>query len=394
MKKILIPILVLALAVGGYLLYRGERTPEHDPGRLTLYGNIDVRLVNLAFEVSGRINAMPIAEGARVEAGQVLAALDARRLELAREIARAQVAAQRSELEKLIAGPRPEEIEKLRADAEAARTEAANAERHAERTKGLADRKMASPQEYDDARTAAEAAQARAGAARAALDLALAGSRAEDIARARANLAALEGDLAEAELNLAYARLVAPATGVVQNRILEPGDMASPERPVYTIAMNEPLWARVYLAEPDLGRVRQGQPAQVFSDSFPGKAYSGWLGYISPSAEFTPKTVQTTELRADLVYQARVYVCNPAGELRQGMPVTVEIDLTRAPLPSPGCPPATDSATSDGAAAEGAAPAAPPAAEPSTSEPGSVSGHAESSGAPDAPDASIRSDRP
>jgi HlyD family secretion protein len=342
MKKILIPIVVLALAVGGYLLYRVEHAPGDDSDRLTLYGNIDVRLVNLAFEVSGRIQTMPVSEGARVETGQVLAGLDARRLALAREVASAEVEAQRAELDKLISGPRREEIEKLRADVEAARTEAANAKRHAERTKGMADRKMVSPQEYDNARTESEAAEARAEAARAALDLALAGSRAEDIARARATLAALEGALDEADLNLAYATLLAPGPGVVQNRILEPGDMASPDRPVYTIALNEPLWARVYLAEPDLGRVRQGQPAQVFSDSFPGRSYSGWVGYISPSAEFTPKTVQTTELRADLVYQARIYVCNPAGELRQGMPVTVEIDLTRESMASPGCVPGSD----------------------------------------------------
>ena len=114
--------------------------------------------------------------------------------------------------------------------------------------------------------------------------------------------------------------------------------MASPQKPALTLTLTEPLWARVYLAEPDLGHVAPGQPAAVFSDSFPGRAYSGWVGYIAPTAEFTPKTVQTTELRTDLVYQARVFVCNPRGELRQGMPVTVEIDLSAAPLAVPGCP--------------------------------------------------------
>jgi HlyD family secretion protein len=183
----------------------------------------------------------------------------------------------------------------------------------------------------------ADAQAAVANARQAALDLGLAGSRVEDIAIARAQLAALEAELTASELNLEYATLKAPVRGIVQNRILEVGDIAGPERPVYTIALTEPVWARVYLAEPDLGRVRQGQPAQVLSDSFPGKSYAGWIGYIAPSAEFTPKQVQTTELRADLVYQARVYVCNPAGELRQGMPVTVEIDLTAAPLGQPVC---------------------------------------------------------
>jgi HlyD family secretion protein len=340
MKAPLILLAVIALGAGAYALYYwGKVREDADPERIVLYGNIDVRLVNLAFEVSGRISEMPVAEGSRVKPGQVVARLDDRRLLLARNVASARVDAQRAELDKRIAGARPEEIAKLRADLAAARAEAANADRHARRAQEMAGRKLASPQETDDALTAAKAAEAMANAAQAALDLGLAGSRAEDIATAAAQLAALQADLADAQLNLAHATLVAPAGGIVQNRILEVGDMASPERPVYTIAITEPLWARVYLAEPDLGRVQQGQPARVISDSFPSKTYPGWVGYIAPSAEFTPKQVETTELRADLVYQARIYVCNPQGELRQGMPVTVELDLTVPPLDQTGCAP-------------------------------------------------------
>ncbi|EXJ15689.1 efflux RND transporter periplasmic adaptor subunit [Imhoffiella purpurea] len=339
MKKLLIAILLLLLGGGGYLLLRDSGVGSQDSGVLTLYGNIDVRLVNLSFEVSGRIASMPVAEGATVSAGDMLALLDERRLILARNAAQAQFDAQRAELDKLIAGTRAEEIEKLRADLEAARVEAANAKRRAQRSKELAGRKLTSPQDYEDAQAQAEASEARASAAKAALDLALAGFRVEEIAAARARLVALESELAAAEVDLGDAVLEAPESGIVQNRILEPGDMASPERPLYTIALTEPVWARVYLAEPDLGRVGQGQPARVSTDSFPGKHYDGWIGYISPSAEFTPKSVQTTELRADLVYQARVYVCNPAGELRQGMPVTVTIDLTEPAPSDPGCGP-------------------------------------------------------
>ncbi len=358
MKRFLIPLLVLALGGVGYLVYRVRVGGAADPGLLTLYGNIDVRVVSLAFEVSGRIAELPVTEGSRVVPGQVVARLDDRRLILARNAASARVDAQRAELDKRISGTRPEEIAKLRADLEAARAQTLNAARHAERTREMRSRKLASPQEFDDATTAAKAAEAQANAVQAALDLGLAGSRAEDIGAAAAQLAALQADLAEAELNLRYATLVAPAGGLVQNRILEVGDLASPERPVYTIAITEPLWARVYLAEPELGRVKQGQPARVRSDSFPGKSYAGWLGYIAPGAEFTPKSVQTTELRVDLVYQARVYVCDPAGELRQGMPVTVEMDLTAAPADLPGCGPGAATPETSGAPAGATAPAA------------------------------------
>jgi HlyD family secretion protein len=334
-RLIAVLLLILAGAVGAYFFVNA--TDSKDQNRLTLYGNIDRRIVNLAFDAQGRIETLLVSEGARVESGQLLAVLDNRQAALERNTAEARVEAQRATLEKLIAGTRAEEIEKLRADLRAAETEAQNAARRAARSRDLAERKLASPQDYDDARTAAEAAEAHAEAARAALDLALAGTRDEEIASARAQLAALESDLALSEVRLGYTRLHSPAVGVVQNRILEAGDMAAPDRPAYTLALTEPLWARVYLAEPDLGRVRQGQPARVHSDSFPDRSYPGWIGYIAPSAEFTPKTVQTTELREDLVYQARVFVCDPRDELRLGMPVTVTLDPGAAPLADPGC---------------------------------------------------------
>ncbi len=349
MKKRLIPVIVLLLAAGAGTLYWHREKQEDHPGRLTLYGNADVRVVNLAFEASGRITAMPIQEGGRVSKGEVLAHLDTRRLSLARDAAKSQVAAQGARLAELEAGARPEEIAKLRADLELAGIQAANARRNAERVRGMATKKLASPQQLDDARTAANAASARVRSTQAALDLALAGSRAEDIAAAKATLAALEADLALAQRNLDDAVLYAPSGGVVQSRILEPGDMASPERPVYTLAVTDPLWARVYIPETELGKVKPGLPATVRSDSFPDKTYRGWVGYVSPSAEFTPKSVETTEIRTDLVYQARVYLCDPLQELRQGMPVTVTLDLTAQPEKRPGC-------GEQGAAANPAAP--------------------------------------
>ncbi|WP_295455341.1 efflux RND transporter periplasmic adaptor subunit [uncultured Thiodictyon sp.] len=327
MKKPLILLLVLGLGAGGWWFYRAShRGGGLEAGRLTLYGNIDVRLVNLAFEVSGRIAELPVAEGARVAPAQVLGRLDDQRLVQARDLARAQVDAQRAELGKRIAGIRPQELAKLRADLAAARAESVNAAHRAERAQEMLKRKLGSPQDAEDATAFAKAAAA-------------------------AQLAGLESALASAQVNLDYATLVAPVGGIVQNRFLEVGDMASSDRPVYTIAITEPLWARLYLAEPDLGWVKPGQPARVMSDSFPGKSYPGWVGYIAPSAEFTPKQVQTTELRADLVYQARVYVCNPAGELRQGMPVTVVLDLRAAPLGQPGCAPGADAPTQSGVTA-------------------------------------------
>lgn len=130
--------------------------------------------------------------------------------------------------------------------------------------------------------------------------------------------------------------------GVVRDRILEPGDMATPQTPVLTLAFTDPVWVRAYLPEPMLGRVKPGMEARILTDSYPGRAYAGWVGYISPTAEFTPKNVETPELRTRLVYQVRVFACNPRGELRLGMPATVTIDLDQAPPAARGKSPCGD----------------------------------------------------
>ncbi len=122
-----------------------------------------------------------------------------------------------------------------------------------------------------------------------------------------------------------YTKLFAKAHGVIKTRIVEPGAVVLAQAPVYTMALVDPVWVRTYVSERDLGRIRPGMKARVFSDSAPGHAYDGWVGFISPVAEFTPKTVETPELRTSLVYRIRVYVKNAANELRQGMPVTVRL---------------------------------------------------------------------
>jgi len=270
---------------------------------------------------------MRFQEGDRVNKGDLLASLDKTRLQHATDQAAARVAAQQEVVAKLKAGTRPEEIRRLRAEVEAARITAANAERTSHRLTDLTTRKLAAEEQADNARAAADAAKARRRAAEAALHLAEAGPRREDIAAAEAALQADQAQLALVRRQLADADLYAPADGVIQDRLLEPGDMASPQRPVYSLALTNPLWVRAYVGETDLGRIHPGMHATVHSDSFPGKSYDGWVGFISPTAEFTPKSVETREVRTDLVYQVRIFVCNPQNQLRLGMPAVATIDL-------------------------------------------------------------------
>ena len=324
-KVIAMPIIVL-LAAGSVFLVRSlvHKPPANE---LVLYGNVDIRQVRLAFNGNERIADMMVREGDRVKKGQLLATLDKARLSHQVAQAEAQVKAQKEVLAALLAGTRPEDIRKARADVEAAEAEEKNAGVVFRRKSTLAEKDLISIQERDDAKAAADYAVAQLKAAKEALALALAGPRQEDIAAARETLRAYKAALSVAKRNLDYAYLYAPSDGVIQTRILEPGDMASPQTPVFTLALTDPVWVRAYVPEPDMGKIRLGMSAEVTTDSYPGKRYRAWIGFISPTAEFTPKSVETREVRTNLVYQVRVYVCNFVNELRLGMPATVTVPL-------------------------------------------------------------------
>ncbi|MFW5679501.1 MAG: efflux RND transporter periplasmic adaptor subunit, partial [Pseudomonadota bacterium] len=219
---------------------------------------------------------------------------------------------------------RPQEIERARA--ELAQFEAALvlARREFVRTAELVERRALSQSAYDDAKAAVDEAEARVRAAQARFDLALAGPRVEEKVLATAELAAAEASAQQAETALADTELRAPDAGIIRTRIREPGAIVDAGAPVYTLALVEPVRIRAYVDEPDLGRIAPGQRVEVVSDSRPDTPYSGRIGFVSPTAEFTPRTVQTPELRTDLVYRFHVVVEDAEG-LRQGMPVTVRV---------------------------------------------------------------------
>jgi HlyD family secretion protein len=327
---LIIAVIVIAAVAAGLGWWLNRR--NSGPRELALYGNIDLRQVQLSFNNSERIIAVLAQEGDRVRQGQVVARLDTSRLEPQVAEAEGQVAAQRQVVQRLRSGSRPEEIAQARANVESAKADAGNARQQYERIKSAAEisaGRAVRQQDVDSAKAALQVAEAKLAVNQRALELAVIGPRKEDIAEAEARLRANEAQLALLRRQLVDAQLLAPMDAVVRTRILEPGEMASPQKPVFSLAITDPKWVRAYLSEPDLGKVRQGMAAAIVVDSFPQRRFEGWLGFISPVAEFTPKTVQTEELRTSLVYEVRVFVKDPADELRLGMPATVYVDTDK-----------------------------------------------------------------
>ncbi len=337
--KIVIPVVVLAaVGVTWWLTHRGT-----DTDALKLYGNVDLRQVALAFNDNGRVSTVLAQEGDRVDKGQLLAQLDTSRLKPQVDRAEAVVNAQQAAVERLHHGSRPEEIAQARANLAAAKADALYARQQYDRAVDLAEKAVVSQNDLDAAKASIDMADAKVVAAQKALDLAVAGPRAEDIAQAEAELQADRAQLELLRQQLDDARLVAPSSGTIRSRLVEPGEMVSPQRPIFSLAITDPKWVRAYVAEPDLGHVRSGMKARIVVDSFPGRAFEGWIGFVSPVAEFTPKAIQTEQLRTSLVYEVRAFVNDPSNDLQLGMPATVVLSL------APAAPAATAAADPDSA---------------------------------------------
>ncbi|MGN6581202.1 MAG: HlyD family efflux transporter periplasmic adaptor subunit [Bordetella sp.] len=332
MKKKSLAVLLIAavLAVAGWAWWQGRG--HGDANALVLYGNVDIRQISLAFDGSGRVAELRVDEGDRVKAGAILARLDTRALELQAEQAKAQVQIQEQTLLRLRNGSRPQEIAQARDQFIAAQADAVRAAQDLARLQDIAvstQGRGVSKQDLDRGKTSLQAARAQADARQQALRLAELGPRQEDVAGARAQLDAAKAQLALLQYQISQGELRAPADAVVRSRLLEPGDMATPQRPVFALALTQPKWVRVYVSETDLGKIRPGMAASVVTDSHPDQPIAGKIGYISSVAEFTPKSVETAQLRTSLAYEVRVRVDDGDNVLRLGQPATVRLSIGR-----------------------------------------------------------------
>ena len=301
---------------------------ENADDTLALYGNVDIRGVDLGFRVGGRLLEVLKDEGDPVNAGELLARIDSQpyQLELAR--AKADLAAAEADQQMKQAGYRVEEIDQARAAVAESRVVEKNAENVRARLASVIDRGGASRQDLESAEATLDEIKQRVKVAEAKLRQLEAGFRAEEIAAAVARVAQAKAASAAAELRLADTELKAPSDGVVLTRALEPGAIVQAGATAISLSLETPVWVRAYVHETELGQVPPGTKVLLTTDGRPDRPFHGKVGFVSPKAEFTPKSVETTQLRTTLVYRLRIVVEDSDGSLRQGMPVTVSLDPT------------------------------------------------------------------
>lgn len=323
MKTKKVSLFIILMIIIGIIagIYYYEENKESE---LVLYGNVDIRTVNLSFRVAGRLDTLLVDEGAPVKQGQLLGKLDDAPYRNALNKAYGERDSAIAALALMEAGYRSEEIAQAQSDVSLKQAAWQYANNFYKRQQDLANRKVISANELDSARNNRNQAAAALKAAQDKLNQYQNGYRKEDIDAAKGQVMQAKAAVAQAELNLQDTQLISPSQGTVLTRAVEPGTMLSAGSPVFTVSLTNPVWVRAYISETHLNEAIPNREVYLYTDGRKDKPYHGTIGFVSPTAEFTPKSVETPELRTDLVYRLRVVVTDADDELRQGMPVTLK----------------------------------------------------------------------
>jgi HlyD family secretion protein len=323
-KRIAIPIVLVIVIAAGLGVWWARSSRAESPRGAS--GTVEATESRLGFQLAGRIVSIAVDEGSRVKAGDVLAQLDAAELQARKAQAAARVSSAEAQVDELEGGFRPEEIAQAEAAVRAARDKLEDARTDLNRTRILQRGGAVSPEALQKATTAEEIAASALRQANEQLLLMRRGPRTEKIDAARAQTEEAKAAVQAVEAQLANAAIIAPHAGVVTVRHRQVNEIVAPGQPVLTVMNPDDRWVRIYVPENRVGAVRLGGRAAISADTFPGKTYQGVVTYISPEAEFTPKSVQTTEERVRLVYAVKVKVeGDPQMELKPGMPADVEL---------------------------------------------------------------------
>jgi HlyD family secretion protein len=314
------------LTAGAFLFVRANSAASRDTTILAS-GTVEATQADLGFQLPGRVERIGVREGDRVVAGTELASLERAELLAQRDMARAQVSAAEAQLDELTAGSRSEEIARARAALAVAAERRDAAARDVERLTPLAEQSLVSRQAFDHQRTELGVAEGEVTKAKEDLRLLVSGPRTERIAAQRAALAQASATVARTDALLAQTTLKAPFGGTVTVRHREPGEILSAGLPVLTLRNLDDRWVRLYVPGDEVGRLRVGQPATITADAYANRRYAGVVSYIASVAEFTPRNVQTTKDRVQLVYEVRVRVASDtAVDLKPGLPADVRFE--------------------------------------------------------------------
>jgi HlyD family secretion protein len=388
MKKFILPLVLVVLAVGGYLFYRNYNAGPSNV--INVSGNIELEQVNISFKTAGKVIERTVNEGDNVTKGQVIARLDRDQLvrQREREMAylqeieanlaeartgvdmttqsvaadldgrKADADSAQSRLEELKHGSRPQEITQAAEATAAAQAEYDRAKKDWDRSQKLHADDDISTSQYDMAQRTFLSAESSLKQAKDHEALVKEGSRSEDIDQAQSQLirakAAIRGSQANAldikvrqqdvrakeadidrekaqialiDAQLADTTAVTPMSGVVLVKSVDVGEVIAPGTSVVTVGDLDHPWLRAYIPETELGRVKLGAKVDVKTDSFPGRVFDGRVTFISSDAEFTPKQIQTQDERVKLVYRIKIEIDNPKHELKSNMPADAAIHV-------------------------------------------------------------------
>lgn len=321
-RKKLVPLLLIVIAGVGWFFYEKYHAQQNDGN--VIYGNVDIREVKPAFRQSGRIEHIYVEDGDRVEKGSLLADIDPVPFQKQVNLSQAKLAVAQAQLADLVVGPRTQEVESAKQEVIRLTATLKNAQDNYYRQKDLRKTGATSAGNLDNAQARFDETKAALAAAKQHLSLLQEGTKAETLVIAQQQVAVAQAELEIKQTALQDTWLYAPETGVVLTRIFEPGSMVNAGSAVLSLSLRKPIYIRAYIDETMLGEVSPGDTVSIHTDSS-AQAFKGKIGYISPKAEFTPKSVETPELRTSLVYRIRIVVENDDKGLNQGQPVTISL---------------------------------------------------------------------
>jgi HlyD family secretion protein len=290
------PLVLVAIAAGSYGLYAYLAPRPLPAGFVYGNGHIEGTEIRVASEVTGRVVDSHLVEGKNVAMADLLVRIDDADL---------RIRLNRSLAEKA-------DLERLRSDQEAQlgplRHHLATAQADLARYRSLAGSGVASPQRLQQAENALEDAQRQVEVLEgqvSATDAFL------DAARQRVELA--QSQIAKTEVR-------APISGVILVKAIEPGEFATPGKPIAVLVDLRSLQLKVFVPEAEIGKIKLGDQARVSISAFANRFYEARVARVDQQAQFTPRDIHMPEERTRMVFGVTLDLANPTGALKPGMP--------------------------------------------------------------------------